>query len=148
ANQPKRSCQTLYTLQHPQLTQLGQIGQPTVQQTLLFGSISVHAVGNFSTLESAFNLRETKFRKSCFFETEINDPRPQICLSTMCWCLATSNRRGRAKSVACTRYGTISLRGGSTRILQASGTPREECSAANGSQQSSYDHTETRRRVS
>src|SRR5215831_11839118 len=72
ANQPKRSCQTLYTLQHHQLTQLGQIGQPTVQQTrLLFGSISVHAVGNFSTLESGFNLRETKFRKSCFFETEI-----------------------------------------------------------------------------
>src|SRR5262249_46902754 len=55
-----------------------------------------------------------------FLRPKSHDPRLQICLSTMCWCLATSNRRGRAQSVACTRYGTISLRGALTRILQAS----------------------------
>jgi hypothetical protein len=66
ANKPKRSCQTLYPSHYPQLTKLEQIGQSIVQPIiLLFGSISVHAVGNFSH-SNLRGLRETKFRKSCF----------------------------------------------------------------------------------
>jgi hypothetical protein len=55
----------------PQLTELEQTGQSTVEPiTVLFGFISVHAVGNFSTCKSALITR-IKIPEIVFFVTEI-----------------------------------------------------------------------------
>jgi hypothetical protein len=137
-------------IKHDQLTQLGQIGQPTVQQTrLLFGSISVHAVGNFSTLESAFNLRETKFGNRVFLRPKSHDPRPQICLD---YVLVPSYFKPQGPGPTC---GLDSLRHhfASWCMNPNSAGDRNSSRRMFGSdwvkaESSSYDNTETRRRVS